>query len=156
MENKREHKKIKVLLAATSGGHLTEILALIYGLPNCEFVVFSEKSPRLKSLLCRFYSYSRPISPFWTLVAAFFPVFFIILKERPDWVVTTGAECGTAAVIAGKLLFRKTIFIETASRYRTKTMSAKICYPLVDKFYVPYEESLAIYGKKAEYIGGLL
>ena len=149
-------KNKKILLAATSGGHLTEILALMYDLPNCEFVVFSEKSPRLKSLPCRFYSYIRPFSPFWALVVAFFPALFIIMKERPDWIVTTGAECGTAAVIAGKLLFRKTIFIETASRYRTKTMSAKICYPLVDKFYVPYEESLEIYGKKAEYIGGLL
>lgn len=81
---------------------------------------------------------------------------YIILQERPDWIITTGAECGTAAVIAGKLFFRKTMFIETASRYRTKTMSAKICYPLVDKFYVQHEEALAIYGKKAEYIGGVL
>ena len=149
-------RTMKLLLAATSGGHLTQGLALLKDLPNCELVVFSEKSPRLQMLDCRFYSYYRPISPFWTLVIAFFPVFFIILKERPDWVVTTGAECGTAAIIAGKLLFRKTIFIETASRYRTKTMSAKICYPLVDKFYVQHEASLDIYGKKAEYIGGVL
>lgn len=156
MEKKRKNQKMKILLAATSGGHLTEVLALMYGLPDCEFVVFTEETPRLKTLTCRSYSYRRPLSSFWTLVTAFFPVFFVILKERPDWVVTTGAECGTAAIIAGKLLFRKTMFIETASRYRTKTMSAKICYPLADKFYVPYEESLALYGKKAEYIGGIL
>lgn len=151
-----DNRKIKILLAATSGGHLTEGLTLLDHLPDCELVVFSEKSPRLKSLTCRSYSYRRPYNPFWTLVIAFFPVFFIILKEKPDWIITTGAECGTAAIIAGKLLFRKTIFIETASRYRTKTMSARICYLIADKFYVPFEESLRIYGKKAEYIGGLL
>ena len=77
-------------------------------------------------------------------------------SSGPDWVVTTGAECGTAAILAAKLLFRKTIFVETASRYRTKTMSAKICYPLVDHFYVQTQEGLAIFGKKAEYIGGIL
>ena len=35
-------------------------------------------------------------------------------------------------------------------------MSAKICYPLVDHFYVQTQEGLAIFGKKAEYIGGIL
>ncbi len=146
----------KLFLAATSGGHLTQILTLMKGMPECEFIVFSEHSPRLQTLNCRCYSYYRPRSPFWTLVISFFPAFYAILKERPEWVISTGAECGTAAIIAGKLLFRKTMFIETASRYRTKTMSAKICYPLVNRFYVQYEESLAIYGKKAEYIGGIL
>ena len=146
----------KLFLAATSGGHLTEILALLGNISHCGMVVFSEKSPRLQTLDCRCYSYTRPRSPFLTLVISFFPAFCAILKERPDWVVTTGAECGTAAVIAGKLLGCKTMFIETASRYRTKTMSAKICYPLVDKFFVQHEEALAVFGKKAEYIGGVL
>ena len=152
----RPVKKKKLLLAATSGGHLTEVLALMYDLPNCEYVVFTEETPRLKTLTCRSYSYRRPQSPFWTMVTAFFPLFFIILKERPDWVVTTGAECGTAAVLAGKLLFRKTMFIETASRFRTKTVSARICYLLANRFYVQHEAALKIYGDKAEYIGGVL
>ena len=90
------------------------------------------------------------------MIPSFFKAFFLILLLRPEWVVSTGAECGTAAILAAKLLFRKTIFVETASRYRTKTMSAKICYPLVDRFYVQWEEALPLYGKKAEYIGGIL
>lgn len=90
------------------------------------------------------------------MIPSFLKALYLIVRTRPDWVVTTGAECGTAAILAAKLLFRKTIFVETASRYRTKTMSAKICYPLVDHFYVQTEESLAIFGKKAKYIGGIL
>ena len=149
-------QKKKILLAATSGGHLSQAWALFGGLPDCEYRIFSEKTSRAGRFPCPFYQYRRVVSPFWTLVLAFFPVFFVILKERPDWVVSTGAECGTAAILAAKLLFRKTMFIETASRYRTKTMSAKICYPLVDEFFVQHEESLAIYGAKAKYMGGVL
>lgn len=149
--------KTRILLTATSGGHLTEGLSLFGGLPETELIVFSEYGPRLRSLPYRTHGYrhiDRP--PALSMIPSFFKSFFLILKYRPDWVVTTGAECGTASIIAAKILFRKTIFVETASRYRTKTMSAKICYLLVNHFYVQTEEGLAVFGKKAEYIGGIL
>ena len=148
--------EIRIFLAATSGGHLTEGRALFGGLSGTKLIVFSEYGPRMETLDCEHYGYRRIKSPVLTMIPSFFKSLYLIAKTRPDWVVTTGAECGTAAILAAKLLFRKTIFVETASRYRTKTMSAKICYPLVDHFYVQTQEGLAIFGKKAEYIGGIL
>ena len=156
MPKNKKRKPVCVFLAASSGGHLTEGMALFGGLPGTELVVFSEYSHRLDLLSCRKFGYRHINHSFLTMIPSFFKAFYLILKVRPDWVVTTGAECGTSAIIAAKLLFRKTIFVETASRYRTKTMSAKICYPLVDRFYVQTEEGLAIFGGKAEYIGGIL
>lgn len=150
-------KKVKVLLAATSGGHLTEGLALFGGLPGTELTVFSEYGPRLARLSCPAFGYRRIMSPpALTMIPAFFKAFYLIFRLRPDWVITTGAESGTAAIIAAKLLCRKTIFVETASRYRTRTMSARICYHLVNRFYVQTEEGLKLFGPKAEYIGGIL
>lgn len=146
----------KILLVGTSGGHLTEVLTLFSEISDGNKIVFSEASPRLKTLSCKTYSQKRYPNTLLHMTLCGIKSLYIILKERPDWVITTGAECGTSAIIAGKMLFRKTMFIETASRYRTKTMSAKICYPLVDKFYVQHRESLEIFGKKAEYIGGVL
>ena len=153
---KRKMRKVKLFLAASEGGHLTEGLALFKNLPDTELYIFSEDGPRLSALSSKHYGYRHINHPFLTLIAAFLKVFWLILWIRPDWVVTTGAECGTAAVIAAKLLFRRTIVVETASRFRTKTMSAKICYPLVDHFFVQWEESLPLYGEKAKYIGGIL
>ena len=149
-------RKVKLLLTGTSGGHLTELLTLFEGLEGIDMIVFSEKTRRQSAIQYRFYSYARPHGELLTMILSGMKALYIILRERPDWIVTTGAECGAAALIAGKLLFRKTMFIETASRYRTKTMAARICYPLADKFYVQHREALAIYGKKAEYIGGVL
>ena len=147
---------MKLLLAATSGGHLSEILELFGELENMEKIIFTEKTVRLTAIPYKSYSYKRPHSQILTMLISGLTACYIILKERPDWIISTGAECGTAAIIAATLLCRKTIFIETASRYRTKTIAARICYPLVDKFYVQHEEALALYGKKAEYIGGVL
>ncbi len=149
-------KRKKILLSATSGGHVSEILALFGEFTEFDIVVFTERTPRKSAIRFPVYDYKRPQGEFMTMLCAGLKALYIILKERPEWVITTGAECGTAAILTGKLLFRKTMFIETASRFRTKTVSAKICYPLVDKFYVQHEEALSIYGKKAEYIGGVL
>ncbi len=150
-------KQVKILLAATGGGHLTQGLKLFGNLPETELVVFSEASGRLGYLPCKTYSYRRPFNHFLpTMTLSFLKSFYAICRERPDWVVSTGAECGTAAIIAAKLLRRKTIFVETSSRYRSKTMSARIVYPLVNHFYVQYPESLKLFGPKAEYIGGVL
>lgn len=146
----------KILLAGTSGGHLTQAIALFGGLENIETVIFSEYSPRLAALPFKSYSVKRSSFTLVHMALCGLKLLYIILKERPEWVITTGAECGVSAIIAGKMLFRKTMFIETASRYRTKTVSSKICYPLVDKFYVQHKEALKIFGKKAEHIGGVL
>ena len=148
-------EKKKILIAATSGGHLTEAVSLLFGIPGLEFVIFTERTLR-KYGDVKMYMYHRPKNQILTMAKSVFKTLWIILKERPEWVVTTGAECGTAALLAGVCLFRKTMFIETASRFRTKTVAAKICYPFATRFYVQHREALPFYGKKTEYIGGVL
>lgn len=149
-------EKIKLLLVATMGGHLTEGLDLIGDIPGTTLIVSTEASKRLLDLKCKSYPLKASKSYFLFFTINFIRLFSLVLKERPDWIITTGAECGLIAVIAGKILFRKTIFIETVTRYKNKTKAATLCYPLVTKFYVQHKEALPLFGKKAEYIGGLL
>lgn len=146
---------MKLLIAATSGGHLTQAMVLFQNIPKTELIFFTEYSKR-SCYNYKTYTYKRPKSQILTMLYSFFKALKIILKERPDWVITTGAECGTATILAATFLCRKTIFIETASRYKTKTVSAKICYPLVDYFFVQHPEALSLFGPKARYIGGVL
>lgn len=156
MKKLKKHKKIKLLLVATSGGHLTEGLRLIGDIPKTTLIVSTNESKRLSELKYKTYPLKVAKSRFVFFTANFIRLFSLVLKERPDWIITTGAECGLIAVIAGKILFRKTIFIETVTRYKNKTKAATLCYPLVTKFYVQHKEALPLFGKKAEYIGGLL
>lgn len=114
-------KKIKLLLVATTGGHLTEGLDLIGDILGTTLIVSAEDSRRLSELKHK--SYALKISKFSLIfyITNFIRLSFLIIKERPDWIITTGAESGLIAIIAGKMLFRKTIFIETVTRYKNKT-----------------------------------
>lgn len=147
---------IKILLAASGGGHLTEGIYLFSNLPNIDLFILSEDSTKVKNMH-NSYTYNY----IWSgssgrILGSFFKTLKIIIKVRPKWIISTGAECGIGALIAGKLLGRKTIFVETASRYRTRTKAARIAYIFVDHFYVQHEEALSLFGSKAKYIGGLL
>lgn len=151
----KKRAPLKLLVAATTGGHLTEAMSLLGGMADAEFVILTEKTARMPDKKVYFYGTIRTKS-IMMVVQSFFVGLWVILKERPNWVITTGAEVGLGAVLAAKLLGRKTIFIETVTRYKNATSAGKLCYPLVNKFYVQHDASRSLFGKKAEYIGGLM
>ncbi len=148
-------KPTSILLAATTGGHLTEGLKLFAGLPGTQLTVLSENSTRTQSM-DNAHSYPKFLTgSIGGLIGGFFKGLHVIIKQRPDWVVSTGAEVGIGALIAAKLLGARTLFVETACRVRSKSKSAKVLYPLVDVFLVQHEEGLALFGGKTRHIGGL-
>jgi len=78
----------------------------------------------------------------------------ILLKERPEAVISTGGgEIAVPFCYVGKLLGAKVIFIETVARVTTRSAAGKLIYPLADLFLVQWETLLKKYGKKAQYWG---
>ena len=81
----------------------------------------------------------------------------ILLKERPDVVVSTGGgEIAIPFCHAGKLLGAKVIFIETLARVTTRSAAGRLIYPIADLFLVQWESLLQEYGSKAQYWGSVL
>jgi len=81
----------------------------------------------------------------------------ILLKERPDVVVSTGGgEIAVPFCYVGKLLGAKVVFIETLARITTKSAAGRLIYPFADLFLVQWEPLLKKYGKKAQYWGNVL
>ena len=148
-------KPITLLLAATTGGHLTEGLKLFGNLDATHLVIFSERSTRTEGMENVYTCNRSSDGAVRSILGALCKALFVILKEKPRWVITTGAECGVGAILAAKILRRRTIFVETACRYRTRSKTAKILYHLADVFLVQHEDSLKLFGKKARFIGGL-
>ncbi len=148
-------KEIKIFISVTAGGHLTEALELFEGLDNTKLIIASDTSYRLQSNGNKTYVYKAIKNPKLRFFVAFLKALWIIIKERPDWTISTGAEYGVLAIVAAKMLFCKTIFIETVTRYKGATKSARICYHIVTHFFVQQEEGLKLFGNKARYIGGL-
>jgi len=81
----------------------------------------------------------------------------ILLKERPDVVISTGGgEIAVPFCYVAKLLGAKVILIETLTRITTKSAAGRLIYPIADLFLVQWEPLLKKYGKKAQYWGKVI
>lgn len=87
-------------------------------------------------------------------IANFVKSFRILLKEKPDILVSTGAMATVPICILGKKMGKKLIYIESFARVNTPNVTGKILYRSADKFYVQWESMLAVF-PKAEYLGAI-
>jgi len=150
---------MRLLIAATPGGHLSEALLLLESvIPRCEDVILytGDNTARVECDSFRTYRYRRTRKRIWFMIRGALTAFLVLRKERPDWVVSTGAQCAVFTLLPAKLLGMKTMFIETVTRVDNPTRAARIVYPFVDRFFVQHEGMLSCFGEKAEYIGGLI
>jgi UDP-N-acetylglucosamine:LPS N-acetylglucosamine transferase len=91
------------------------------------------------------------------LTKVFIKAIYILLKQRPDAIVSTGAgEIAVPFCYIGKLLGMKIIFIDTLARLTTPSSGGRLIYPIADLFLVQWIPMLKIYGKNAKYWGKLI
>ncbi|AFV24615.1 capsular polysaccharide biosynthesis protein [Methanolobus psychrophilus R15] len=83
-------------------------------------------------------------------------VFKILLKEKPNIIISTGSEIAIPVFYMGKLLGIRTMFIESLCRVKEPSLSGRIVYPVSDVFLVQWEQLLSKFGKKAQYWGNVL
>jgi len=112
-------------------------------------------SARTRQLEHRYLLKNIGTNPLRMLAGAFY-IFKILCRERPDLIVSTGAEPAIPAFYFAKLFRTKTIFIESWTRVVQPTVTGKIVYPVSDVFLVQWERLLTKYGKKAKYEGAIV
>jgi UDP-N-acetylglucosamine:LPS N-acetylglucosamine transferase len=156
---------MKICLACTPSGHLGDMLQLMEAFEGHEIFFLTWENSMSQHLKYRKYMLKNPINgprfrlawlSIWGLMA--FPFFFhILLKEKPQIIVSTGAgEVVVPVFYMAKLLGIKTIFIESWSCVDTPSIGGKFVYPVSDVFLVQWEEMLKQYGKKAKYEGAII
>ncbi len=153
-----------VLLVCSHGGHLTEMLRLVPALADRPVVMVTYHDAR------RFISdlgqhTDPPFSVHYTdeigfnpfrMARAFFTMLGIVRRERPHAVITTGAEIGLPAMVAGRLFGARTIYIESVCRVRSTSLTGRLVYPIVDDFLVQWPEAIEGYGPKARFEGSVM
>lgn len=90
---------------------------------------------------------------FYELYNLFYSI-YILIKERPDMIVTTGVLAVIPLCLMGKLVGAKLVYIESFAKIKSGTMTGKFLYRFADKFFVQWESMKKVY-PKAEYLGGL-
>jgi UDP-N-acetylglucosamine:LPS N-acetylglucosamine transferase len=90
------------------------------------------------------------------MLRAFGWAYSILKKERPDVIVSLGAEIALPFLYLGRLMGMKTLFIESWCRVENLSLTGKLVYPFVDALWVQWPELLRRCGSKAEYHGAVL
>lgn len=91
--------------------------------------------------------------PIKTLLNSFKTI-YIIAKERPDFVVTTGTMVAIPMCLFLKMFKKKVIYIETFSRVTNCTRAGKFMYGKADLFIYQWEQ-LAKYYPDGVYGGSI-
>lgn len=148
----------KIALVGSSGGHLTQLYLLKKTWSNYDrfWVTFDKEDSRSllkneKKYWC-YYPTNRNIK---NLIKNTFLAIKILILERPDIIISSGAAVAIPFFYLGKIFGAKLIYIEVYDRIDLPTITGKIVYPITDKFLLQWNEQKNFY-PKGEVIGGII
>lgn len=146
---------MKVCITCSHGGHLTEILQIMDSFQGHETFFITYESVRSDSIKNKYTIKNIGKNPLKFLICL--PTIFNVLRrEKPDVVVSTGAEIAIPVFYIARLLGIRTIFIESVCRVSNLSMTGKLIYPASNVFLVQWEQLLTKCGKKGQYWGRVL
>lgn len=144
----------KVMFISSTGGHLVELLKLEKIFSNYNFCVVTEKISTTDTIKEKYGSKvyrliygtkdHKYIYPFKLLANCFLSL-YIYIKERPEFIVTTGAHTAGPMCCIGKIFGSRIIFIESMANIATKTITGKLIYPISDLFIVQWNSMKKFY-----------
>ena len=148
----------RVLLVGSSGGHLTQLVALRpwWGSLQRTWVTFSTLDARtlLDGERVR-WAYHPTTRNAGNLARNALLAVRVLRDERPHLVVSTGAGVALPFFVVARLLGIPTAYIEVYDRIDTRTLTARLCRPFTSLFCVQWEEQRVLY-PDAHVIGLLL
>ena len=79
----------------------------------------------------------------------------VLRFERPDVVISSGAGVGVPFLWVGRILVARTVYIGSMTFIHRLSLSGRLVYPVVDRFFVQWPDLVAAY-PKAVYGGRVL
>ena len=150
--------KLRICLAASAGGHLTQLLKVADTFKSYEVFYVSTLDSIAKTLERKgtFYligecNREHP----WQSLRVLKNCIRIIIKERPDVIVSTGAGPACLLCIVGKLLGTKIVWIDSIANIDRLSLSGRLILPLSDLILSQWPEVAKKY-KRVEYAGTLI
>jgi UDP-N-acetylglucosamine:LPS N-acetylglucosamine transferase len=149
---------LKVCLAASSGGHLTELLTLSESWRSHETFCITTVSVVQSNLerIGEVYvvgecNRQHPIRVLRTLLRCA----NVLFKERPDVVLSTGAAAGCMVCFMGKLLGAKVVWMDSITNVERISLSGRMVRHIADIFLVQWSK-LAKQYSNVEYVGTVI
>lgn len=154
----RKNKKLKLCFAASSGGHLEQLLKISATLQNYDVFYVSSLNVALGRLKKYGTSYivgeCNRQHPFKT-ISVFFRCLRIAYRERPDVVISTGAAPGFLMCMADRIFGSKVIWVDSIANTHRLSMSGRMTAPFANLILTQWPEVANRY-TNVEYAGELI
>ncbi|MDF3265841.1 PssD/Cps14F family polysaccharide biosynthesis glycosyltransferase [Lactiplantibacillus plantarum] len=152
-------KEDTLCFVASSGGHLQEILCLQeLMLSKPSFLITEYDGIKNRNIKVPTY-YVKQINRkeklfFLHFIKLFFLFTKLMKKNKPKYIITTGALIAFPACIVGKIMGKRIIYIESFARVTHPSLTGKLIYCFADLFIIQWKPLLKYY-PNAIYTGGI-
>lgn len=139
---------MKVTLVCSSGGHLSQLLALRpwWDKHDRTWVTFPTLDAQSKlseeSVTWAAHPTTRNIP---NLLRNFVIACRLMARDRPDVIVTSGAGVAVPFMWVARFFGVATVYLEVFDRIDTATLSGRLCRPVTDLFLAQWPEQLQHY-----------
>ncbi len=147
---------MKICIVSSCGGHLTEVRTLLPAYKKYEHIyVINDKILLPKDMEEKTFFISHSERD-WRFLLNLWEAFLLLLSERPDVLLSTGAGPIVPFALIGRFLFGcHVIYVETITRIEKPSMTGRIMYKLAHKFYYQWK-GLSKFFPKGCYGGPLI
>lgn len=148
-------KKLKVFAVASIGGHWVQLLRIAKALEKEFDVVYMSTHEKCATMVEGRVYYSMNDFSRWDFYKMFPELLhsiYIICKEKPSIVITTGAAPGLVCLFAAKICGIRTVWIDSIANVKHISFSGRIASKFASRIYTQWP-SLA--GNKVIFAGNI-
>ena len=127
-------KPKRVLAVASGGGHWVQLQRMMSAFDGCD-VIYASTMASLRSEVAGHTFYSvpdanrrRPIA----LIMLILQMTWIMIRQRPEFVISTGAAPGYIGLLFGKLVRAQTIWVDSIANVDKLSMSGRLAGKAAD------------------------
>ncbi len=145
----------KLIAIASVGGHWVQLLRLRPAFLDFN-VIYVSTHKNLKETVNDKTFYLVTDANRWDkikLLICFWEVLKIMVKEKPDAVITTGAAPGLCGIIIARFIGIKSIWVDSIANVEELSLSGKIALKFANKVYTQWPE---VSDSKVLYFGNVL
>ncbi|PID48985.1 MAG: oligosaccharide biosynthesis protein Alg14 [Proteobacteria bacterium] len=131
----------KLLAISSPGGHWIQLTRLCAGLPDTYEIIYAMPDKLFKPQNGQKIYSVMDVSADdkWKLIPCALQIAWILLRERPKAILSTGAAPGVVAILLGKFLGIRTIWVDSIANVKKISRSGELVKNRVDVFLTQWE-----------------
>lgn len=143
--------RIRILAVASAGGHWVQLQRLRPAWDGLDVAYMTTSPSRRAAVFADAEKRGQPVPRFhlvvdanrwqkWRLVKQLLQITWVVIKERPTVILSTGASLGFFTLAIGKLLRARTVWIDSIANAEELSLSGRRVGPFADLWLTQWPE----------------